>query len=114
MVCPCFVRRNELVSKLNKLKQSGRNLGIRPLPVIAEDNDGSYFVLAKVADDRVLIQDPRTGKPAEFTKDIFLDRWSVLIILLPNVLVALKLIDISISHGLSLHSLNIENFLARF
>jgi subfamily B ATP-binding cassette protein HlyB/CyaB len=34
-----------------------------PLPAIAMDDAGQYFVLAKTHEDKVLIQDPKVGRP---------------------------------------------------
>ncbi len=34
-----------------------------PLPAIAVDRDGGFFVIAKVEGDQVLIQCPRVGRP---------------------------------------------------
>src|SRR2546425_8909229 len=34
-----------------------------PLPAIASRRDGRFFILAKIADGRVLVQDPIDGQP---------------------------------------------------
>jgi subfamily B ATP-binding cassette protein HlyB/CyaB len=46
-----------------------------PLPAIATLRDGAFMVLAKVADDQVLVQSPQTGRPALMTRDEFLSAW---------------------------------------
>jgi subfamily B ATP-binding cassette protein HlyB/CyaB len=39
-----------------------------PLPGIAIRHDGSFFVLARVVDDKALIQDPRDGRPRQIAR----------------------------------------------
>ena len=51
------------------------------LPAIAEAKDGGYFILAKVGEGKVLIQDPKVGKPEMFTDEAFSQRWSGRILL---------------------------------
>ena len=47
------------------------------LPAIAQDRNKRYFVIGKVADDKVLIQDPaRSNHPQVLTQDEFLARWN--------------------------------------
>ena len=47
------------------------------LPAIAQDRNKKYFVIGKVADDKVLIQDPaRSNHPQVLTQDEFLARWN--------------------------------------
>jgi len=62
--------------KVKQADASWQQLENTPLPAIAEDKDGSYFILAKFTDDKVLIQDPCVGKPAEISKEDFLGRWA--------------------------------------
>ncbi len=47
-----------------------------PLPAIAQRTDGRYTVLAKVQDDKVLIQDPLETRPLIQSKDEFTATWS--------------------------------------
>lgn len=47
-----------------------------PLPAMAIDRDGRYFILARVDDDQVLIQDPRIERPQVLSQDEFLERWN--------------------------------------
>lgn len=47
-----------------------------PLPALAEDAAGGYFIIARVADDQILIQDPRVGRPETLSRDQLLVRWT--------------------------------------
>jgi len=47
-----------------------------PLPALAEDVGGGYFIIARVSDDQVLIQDPRLGRPETLSRDQLVSRWS--------------------------------------
>jgi subfamily B ATP-binding cassette protein HlyB/CyaB len=51
------------------------------LPAIAVDNDGSYFLIGKISEDRILIQDPREDTPVPLTRVAFEERWSGRLIL---------------------------------
>ncbi len=46
------------------------------LPAIARHKDGHYFVLGKVDDDHVLIQDPLEKRPLSLPREIFEQAWS--------------------------------------
>ncbi len=46
-----------------------------PLPAIASLNDGTFMVIAKAADDKVLVQRPQTSRPALMTRDELLAVW---------------------------------------
>jgi len=46
------------------------------LPAIAEDTSGQYFILARAGEGKVLIQDPRVGKPEFLSEEDFLARWT--------------------------------------
>lgn len=52
-----------------------------PLPAIAQHRDGRYFVLAKVAEDKVLIQDPLEQGPQSLPRELFEDAWTGRLIL---------------------------------
>lgn len=52
------------------------------LPAIAENHAGEYVILAKVAEDQVLIQDPLEGRPTTLTRSEFEESWSGGLILL--------------------------------
>ncbi|PKO85327.1 MAG: type I secretion system permease/ATPase [Betaproteobacteria bacterium HGW-Betaproteobacteria-12] len=52
-----------------------------PLPAMAIDRDGRYFILARVDSDQVLIQDPRIERPQVLSQDEFIARWNSELIL---------------------------------
>jgi len=54
------------VSRLSKI----------PLPAIAKHKDGHYFVIAKLADDKVLIQDPLENRPQTLPLELLEQAWS--------------------------------------
>ncbi|OYW24630.1 MAG: type I secretion system permease/ATPase, partial [Hydrogenophilales bacterium 12-63-5] len=47
-----------------------------PLPAMAVDKDGSYFILARFEADKALIHDPRAERPEVVSRDELLARWS--------------------------------------
>lgn len=47
-----------------------------PLPALAVDKDGRFFILARVDGDQVLIQDPRVERPQVLSVSEFSDRWA--------------------------------------
>ncbi|MFB4202369.1 MULTISPECIES: type I secretion system permease/ATPase [Arhodomonas] len=51
-------------------------LATMPLPAIAELTDGTFVVLARVGDDRVLIHDPREGRPRSVNVEDFQAEWT--------------------------------------
>ena len=51
-------------------------LAAMPLPAIAQRTDGSYFLVAKVQDAKVLLQDPLQERPLILSKEDFLAIWS--------------------------------------
>lgn len=53
-----------------------------PLPAIAQHRDGHYFVLAKIDDDKALIQDPLESRPLTLPRALFESAWSGKLILL--------------------------------
>ena len=59
-------------------------LSTTPLPAIAMDRDGGFFVLARQSGEKVLIQDPREQRPIELTLAEFEQRWSGELILLAS------------------------------
>lgn len=47
------------------------------LPAIAQNKDGSYFILGKATEDKVLLQNPGDGnKPQVWNKEEFLEKWN--------------------------------------
>ncbi len=53
-----------------------------PLPAIAQRKDGSFLVLAKVADDQVLVQDPVLGRPETWPAARFREEWDGRLVLM--------------------------------
>jgi subfamily B ATP-binding cassette protein HlyB/CyaB len=53
-----------------------------PLPAIAQAKDGSYFIVAKISEDKVLIHNPKTNKPSTLQKATFLKKWDQSLILM--------------------------------
>ncbi len=47
-----------------------------PLPAMAVDNEGGYFILARFDADKALIHDPRAERPEVVSRDELLSRWS--------------------------------------
>jgi ATP-binding cassette, subfamily B, bacterial HlyB/CyaB len=47
-----------------------------PLPAIARSRDGAFFVLANATHERVLVQDPRVGRPESISLEALEARWS--------------------------------------
>lgn len=52
------------------------------LPVIAQRHDGSFFIIAKISDEKVLIQDPLVGRPELITPADLTAQWNGQLILL--------------------------------
>jgi subfamily B ATP-binding cassette protein HlyB/CyaB len=57
-------------------------LASTPLPAIAQCRDGEFVVLARIVDDKVLIQDPAVGRPELIERAAFEARWSGRLILI--------------------------------
>ena len=47
-----------------------------PLPAIAKHNDGHYFIIAHINEDKVLIQDPLEKQPLALPSELFADIWT--------------------------------------
>lgn len=47
------------------------------LPAIAQDKDNRYFIIGKIADGKVLVQDPAAGNhPQVWSEEQLLQRWN--------------------------------------
>ncbi len=68
--------------KVKNHRSSWTRLQKTPLPAIARHSDGHYFIVAKVAEDRVLIQDPLEERPLTISRDVFEAAWTGELILL--------------------------------
>ena len=53
-----------------------------PLPAIASLSDGGFIVVAKAAEDKVLVQSPQTRRPALMTRDEFVAIWDCQLIMI--------------------------------
>jgi subfamily B ATP-binding cassette protein HlyB/CyaB len=62
--------------KARAVKSRWDRLAKTPLPAIAEGGDGRFFILGKMLDDKVLIQDPAIGRPEVLTRVEFEARWT--------------------------------------
>ncbi|MDK2123275.1 type I secretion system permease/ATPase [Parachitinimonas caeni] len=62
--------------KCRAVDSSIERLAKLPLPALVEDVNGGYFVLARASDGKVLIQDPRVGRPETLDLDQLRSRWS--------------------------------------
>ena len=58
------------------VKTSIDRLDRTPLPAMAVDRDGGYFILARFEGDKALIHDPRAERPEVVSRDELLARWS--------------------------------------
>lgn len=54
------------------------------LPAIAQKRDGSFFILAKIAPDKVLIQEPGDSRAQVLERDQFLEIWNERLLLLTS------------------------------
>jgi ATP-binding cassette, subfamily B, bacterial HlyB/CyaB len=79
----------DLDLKCQAISAKWDRLGKTPLPAIASRADGTFFVLAKVAqredeEEKVLIQDPAVGRPETLTRAQFEEIWDGRLILFTN------------------------------
>ena len=58
------------------VKTSIDRLDRTPLPAMAMDNAGGYFILARFDADKALIHDPKAERPQVVSRDELLARWS--------------------------------------
>ena len=67
----------EFSFKAKFMETSWERLDKISLPAIAQDKNKRYFVIGKVIDGQILVQDPVVGnRPQVWTKDEFLARWN--------------------------------------
>lgn len=62
-------------SRLLRMKP-GADISNHPLPAIGRKKDGGYFIVGKIGDGKVLIQDPTLAKPSTLSSDEFVELWS--------------------------------------
>ena len=58
------------------VKATVERLDRTPLPAMAVDAEGGYFILARFDADKALIHDPRAERPQVMTRDELLVRWA--------------------------------------
>ena len=89
-----FTQSNQLASS-NEILRATRHLGLKArkvsskwerlakmsLPALAQHNDGHWLVLAKVDENRILVQDPLESRPQTLPRDIFESAWNGTLIL---------------------------------
>ncbi|TDT99123.1 HlyB family type I secretion system ABC transporter [Azorhizobium sp. AG788] len=68
--------------KARSIESSWRHLARTPLPGIVERQDGSFVILAKVADETVLVHDPVSGRPSEVVRAEFEADWTGRLVLM--------------------------------
>lgn len=67
--------------KVQSSKSNWQRLQKSALPVMVQHNDGHFFILAGIKDDKVLIQNPQEKAPQSFSREQFLDNWNGQLIL---------------------------------
>lgn len=78
----------EVLLAAKKLGMQAKQVRIRlsrlshtPLPAVAMGTDGEFFVIARADEARVLIHDPRSGRPEILPLEVFETRWTSSLIL---------------------------------
>ena len=72
----------DLGLKARSYRTDWSRLARTPMPAIAVLRDGGFLIVAKAADDKVLVQSPLTARPALTTRDEFLAVWDGRLILM--------------------------------
>lgn len=72
----------DLGLKARTLDSCWQKLAGTPLPAVAQHNDGHFFVIGAVQDDKVLIQDPLEKRPQSLPRELFESAWSGRLILI--------------------------------
>ncbi len=65
----------QLGLKVKAVKVRTERLPTTPLPALAKDVKGDYFILARVEDEQVLIQSPASGRPERLSLEELRARW---------------------------------------
>lgn len=66
----------KLELKAKRVKADLGRLKTTPLPAMAIDVDGQFFILARVEEDQVLVHDPRIERPQLIGRDELTARWT--------------------------------------
>jgi len=72
----------DLSFKAKAVASSADRLGKLPLPAIAHRRDGTFFILAKAAEGKVLVQDPLVGRPETWDTEKLESEWDGRLILM--------------------------------
>ncbi|MBI3898348.1 MAG: type I secretion system permease/ATPase [Gammaproteobacteria bacterium] len=67
--------------KVGVIDTDWSRLGATPLPALAQQKDGRYVVLARVDNEKVLVQDPAEQRPLLLPREVFESAWSGKLIL---------------------------------
>lgn len=67
--------------KVKAVNVRAERLAMTPLPALACDTQGEYFILAKVEGEQVLIQSPTTGRPERLMLAELQQRWQGMLLL---------------------------------
>lgn len=68
--------------KAKSVSTSVSRLERTPLPAIAADGDGTFFIIAKLDQGQALIQDPRADRPEVISFEALAARWTGELVLL--------------------------------
>lgn len=72
----------QLKLKAKAIRTTFERLGQTPLPAIACANDGGFFIIARLDQEKILIHDPRSQRPEMMSAEQLQARWSGELILL--------------------------------
>jgi subfamily B ATP-binding cassette protein HlyB/CyaB len=72
----------DLRLRARSITTTPERLAKTPLPALAEARDGEFFVLAQIASEKVLIQDPKAGRPQLLSRAEFEERWTGRLVLI--------------------------------
>ena len=67
--------------KVRSTKSTWERLEKTPLPAMVQNIDGSYYILAGLKDDQVLVQNPSEKNPQTINREDFLKNWTGKVIL---------------------------------
>jgi ATP-binding cassette, subfamily B, bacterial HlyB/CyaB len=71
----------QLGLKAKRVTTTYERLSTTPLPAMAVDKQGGFFIVARVDAEQVLVQNPAVGRPEVISQTDFLERWSGSLIL---------------------------------
>lgn len=70
--------------KVRQIRTSIKRLPFTPLPAIAIDNNGEFFIIAREKEDKILIQQPFSQQPEIISQQELAERWSGQLILIQS------------------------------